>query len=257
MAQLPGLGAATLLMFPVLLLPSTIAVVAQAPISSGAPVTRPKPEPNSTSISRKREATGVVTQSACEGGLRVQLKTDSGTLHLRAAPAANLSAMPKPCASLQGIRVKVQYLPNQDSGSTGTFNLLEVLSSDNKHEPSPSGNEAPHPSQALAESSSSPEGLESRHTVPVLVGEQMTFEGQVTEVVCRDSEMTIEMAVAAGRLILHARDYTRVNYEQDVAFATQDYQACTQLKGKTASITFVAGEHKKFDGEIQRIEVEK
>jgi hypothetical protein len=153
--------------------------------------------------------------------------------------------------------VKVQYLLDENNGSTGVFDSLAVLSSDDRPEASPSGREALHPSEGPAGGSSSPEALESRHAVPVLAGEQATFEGKVTEVACRDSEMTIAMEAASGRLILHARDYTRVSYDQDVAFATQDYQACTQLKGKTASITFVGVEHKSYDGEIQSIEVEK
>jgi hypothetical protein len=257
MAFLPGIRAVKLLVLPVLLLNSSIAMAAQVSGSSSAPVAKPKPEPNSTNINRKREATGVVTQSACVGALHVHLKTDDGTLLLRAAPDADLSAAPKPCESLQGVRVKVHYLPDQKSGTTGTFDSLVILHSGDNRQASPVGNEAPHPNQTPTESSSSPETLESRHAVPVLAGEEMSFEGRVTEVICQGSEMTIAMEVSAGRLILHARDYTRVSYDQDVAFATQDYQACTQLKGKTASITFIAVEHKKIDGEIQSIEVEK
>jgi hypothetical protein len=58
-------------------------------------------------------------------------------------------------------------------------------------------------------------------------------------------------------LTLHARDYKRVNYDQDVAFATRDFEACTQLEGHTASIDYLVVSGRRYDGEIQNIEVEQ
>jgi hypothetical protein len=56
---------------------------------------------------------------------------------------------------------------------------------------------------------------------------------------------------------LHARDYTRVEISEDVPFEAGEFRPCTDLSGKTAKITFVTVDRKKYDGEIQSIEVEK
>jgi hypothetical protein len=56
---------------------------------------------------------------------------------------------------------------------------------------------------------------------------------------------------------LHARDATRVPYEKDVAFDTGEFQACSQLQGHQAKITFVVVHNQKYDGEIQAVEILK
>ncbi|HWY26420.1 MAG TPA: DUF1570 domain-containing protein [Candidatus Angelobacter sp.] len=83
-------------------------------------------------------------------------------------------------------------------------------------------------------------------------------EGSVTKVSCSGNEMIVGITTRDNRnLTLHARDYKRVNYDQDVAFATRDFEACTQLEGHTASIDYLVVSGRRYDGEIQNIEVEQ
>jgi tetratricopeptide (TPR) repeat protein len=83
-------------------------------------------------------------------------------------------------------------------------------------------------------------------------------EGSVTKVTCNGSEMIVRITTRDDReLTLHARDYRRVNYDQDVAFATRDFEACTQLEGHTASIGYRVTRGKGYDGEIENVEVEQ
>jgi tetratricopeptide (TPR) repeat protein len=83
-------------------------------------------------------------------------------------------------------------------------------------------------------------------------------EGSVTKVSCNGNEMIVGITTRDNRnLTLHARDYKRVNYDQDVAFATRDFEACTQLEGHTASIDYLVVSGRRYDGEIQNIEVEQ
>jgi tetratricopeptide (TPR) repeat protein len=85
-----------------------------------------------------------------------------------------------------------------------------------------------------------------------------TAEGSVTRVICTGNEMIVSIMAQGNRqLTLHARDYTRVSYDQDVAFATRDFQPCTLLEGHTASIDYLVVPGRRFDGEIQSVEVEK
>lgn len=83
-------------------------------------------------------------------------------------------------------------------------------------------------------------------------------EGSVTKVSCSGNEMIVGITTRDNHnLTLHARDYKRVNYDQDVAFATRDFEACTQLEGHTASIDYLVVSGRRYDGEIQNIEVEQ
>jgi hypothetical protein len=82
-------------------------------------------------------------------------------------------------------------------------------------------------------------------------------EGNVTHVLCSGNELTLNLDAGERALILHARDATRVQFEQDVAFDAGDFQPCTQLNGRTAKITFVGVHGKTYDGEIQSVEVLK
>jgi len=84
------------------------------------------------------------------------------------------------------------------------------------------------------------------------------MEGKVTDVACTGNELQIKLAVAGGQVVLHARDYARLNYDDDrTAYESGDFPACEQLKGRQASITFVVVEHKPYRGEMQSVEIEK
>ena len=67
----------------------------------------------------------------------------------------------------------------------------------------------------------------------------------------------VEIDAGERALVLHARDATRVQFEQDVAFDAGDFQPCTQLSGRRLKITFVMVDGKDYDGEIQGVEVLK
>lgn len=82
-------------------------------------------------------------------------------------------------------------------------------------------------------------------------------EGKVSDVSCTGVELLLRIEARNGKFRLHARDYTRVDISEDVPFQAGEFQPCTELNGKTALITFVTVERKKYDGEIQGIEVEK
>jgi tetratricopeptide (TPR) repeat protein len=85
-----------------------------------------------------------------------------------------------------------------------------------------------------------------------------TAEGSVTKVICTGNEMIVSITVRGNReLKLHARDYKQVSYDQDVAFATRDFEPCTQLEGHTASIDYLVVSGRRFDGEIENVEVEQ
>jgi len=86
----------------------------------------------------------------------------------------------------------------------------------------------------------------------------MTAEGRVTDVTCTGNEMLVKISAANRPFTLHARNYSRLTYDDDrAAFENRDFPACTQLKGRTASIEFIVVANKPYDGEMQTVEIEK
>ena len=77
------------------------------------------------------------------------------------------------------------------------------------------------------------------------------------QVTCTGNELVLTLDAVDGLFTLHARDATRVPYEKDVAFDNGEFQACSQLEGHQAKITFVAVDGEKYDGEIQAVEILK
>jgi hypothetical protein len=69
--------------------------------------------------------------------------------------------------------------------------------------------------------------------------------------------MRLTLLVRDSEFELHARDYTRVHFEQSVPFDTGEFQPCVQLKGHDATIAYVVTEKENYDGEIQSVEVGK
>ena len=84
-----------------------------------------------------------------------------------------------------------------------------------------------------------------------------TLSGRVTAVACDKSEMRLTLLVRDSEFELHARDYTRVHFDQAVPFDTGEFQPCAQLKDHDATIEYVVTEKEKYDGEIQSVEVGK
>src|SRR6202167_1330238 len=187
-----------------------------------------------------REATGTVTKLSCMNGLKFELDTGAGTLTLHAKPGAQyqikLATRPSgpfnPCTAIQGQRVKVEYQPVGSNGKMGELESLTVLT-------------AGGGARRL--------GVGSSHADPVTT----SAEGNVTQVLCNGHELTLNLDAGDKAFILHARDATRVQFEQDVAFDAGNFEPCTQLRGRQSKITYVVVEGKSYDGEIQGVEVEK
>jgi tetratricopeptide (TPR) repeat protein len=199
-----------------------------------------------------REASGMVTKLSCMNGLRFELDTGAGTLTLRVKPGAQyhikVTTRPSgpfnPCTAIQGQRVKVEYRPVGGDGKAGEVESLTVATvASGEGDGGSAGNS----------------GGERRLSVDGAHAEAVktSAEGEVTQVFCNGHELTLNLDAGDGAYILHARDTTRVRFEQDVAFDAGNFEPCTQLKGRAVKIAFVTVEGKTYDGEIQGVEVLK
>jgi len=210
-------------------------------------------EDDASNAATLREATGTVTKLSCMNGLSFELDTDAGTVTLRVKPGARyqikMTTRPSgpfnPCTAIQGQRVKVEYQPAATGEKTGVVESLTVLTA---------GKGSGGAGGAAANSDGGRRlGVELAHPDAV----KAEAEGNVTQVLCNGSELTLNLDAGDGAYILHSRDATRVPFEQDVAFDAGNFEPCTQLKGREAKIKFVTVEGKTYDGEIQSVEVEK
>jgi tetratricopeptide (TPR) repeat protein len=192
-------------------------------------------------------ATGTVSQVSCVGGLKLQLETAEGTRTFRTQPGTpfritaptRAQANVNPCTSLKGLTVSVQFTPDDTKEMTGTMHKLQILPPGGSPIASPAG--APH---KLAP-------LKGPPTVAT------TSEGTVKAAQCSGRELKITLTVRNVDFNLHARDWTRVEIREDVAFQNGEFDPCKQLQGKDAKVKYVLVEKKSYDGEIQAIEVEK
>jgi tetratricopeptide (TPR) repeat protein len=199
-----------------------------------------------------REAAGVVTKLSCMNGLKFELDTGAGTLTLRVKPGAQYhikvltrpSGPFNPCTAIQGQRVKVEYQPVGSDGKMGEVESLTVATA-----ASGEGGGGSTGNSGAARRLS----VEGAHAEPV----KGSAEGEVTQVLCNGHELTLNLDAGDGAYILHARDTTRVQFQQDVAFDAGNFEPCTQLKGRAVKIAFVTVEGKTYDGEIQGVEVLK
>jgi hypothetical protein len=185
-----------------------------------------------------------VKKASCEnGGPALEIEAESGTflLHSPAMGGVQISMPFKApagfnvCKSLADAKVTVKYEPDSKDMS-GTLVMIDILS--------------------LAENTTMNAPL-VKYRANAIAGETTTAEGKVTDVTCTGHEMQLNILVQGATAALHARDYSRIEVEQEVSFQTGDFNPCTDLKDKNALITFVVIDHKSYTGEIQRIEVEK
>jgi tetratricopeptide (TPR) repeat protein len=84
-----------------------------------------------------------------------------------------------------------------------------------------------------------------------------SVEGDVKEVSCAGKELMMTLTTNDKTIDLHAKDETRVQYEQDVAFDAGVLQPCTQLEGHHVVVMYVSVNGQKYVGEIQSIELMK
>lgn len=208
-------------------------------------------------LDNSREVTGVVTQESCAGGLRLQVVVATELFTFRLQPGAHsaIHMMAKPpqdfdiCKSLKGAQVAVRFIPDDANKNSGAIQQLTILAADL---PPVS---ATVPKQAPASSTT-----KALRIAPGASGAQTvnaTLSGRVTAVACDKSEMRLTLLVRDSQFDLHARDYTRVHFEQSVPFDAGEFQPCAQLKDHDATIEYVVTEKEKYDGEIQSVEVGK
>ncbi len=225
---------------------------ADVPDTGGTPTQTQAVDGNGEKAAPLREATGMVTKLSCMNGLRFELDTGAGMLSLHVKPGAQyhikVTTRPSgpfnPCTAIQGQRVKVEYRPLGSDGKVGEVESLTV---------------AAVGSSEGGGGTAGNSGGERRLSVEGAHAEAVktSAEGEVTQVLCNGHELTLNLDAGDGAYILHARDTTRVRFEQDVAFDAGDFQPCAQLKGRKVKIAFVTVEGKTYDGEIQGVEVLK
>jgi tetratricopeptide (TPR) repeat protein len=119
---------------------------ARAPAGASTDEIEPqhRPQPDSTAkpdsedaagSQKNREVTGIVTQSSCNPAPQLQVTTSTGSYRLYALPGAQfgikMASKPptgfNPCSSFKGLRVTVQYAPDDAKGQSGQIKLVDVL----------------------------------------------------------------------------------------------------------------------------------
>lgn len=83
------------------------------------------------------------------------------------------------------------------------------------------------------------------------------IQGKVKDATCDGKEMTLTLTVRDVDFNLHARDYSRVSFNEGTPFENGKFDPCTQLSGRDAEVHFIMVENKPYDGEIQSIEIQK
>lgn len=201
------------------------------------------------SKNESRSATGTVVQVTCAGGMTIRLETPEGTRTLRTQPGTRLRITSpthaqeniNPCTSLKALRVTVQFIADDAKGRSGALLQLQILAAE----------DSPKPSSLVA----SPTKDTAPKASPADTA-AVTSEGMVKAVRCEGKELHITLAVRDAEFKLHARDYSRVDIQEEVAFQEGNYDPCTKLKGHNAIVNYVLVEKKSYDGEIMAIEVE-
>jgi Tfp pilus assembly protein PilF len=207
-------------------------------------------------LDNSREITGVVMQESCASGLKLQVAVATELFTFRLQPGAHsaihMTAKPSQdfdiCKSLKGTQVAVRFIPDDANKNSGAIQLLTIL---------PAGTS---PSASLSKQSPAASTTRPLRIAPGAGGAQTvsaTLSGRVTAVACDKGEMRLTLLVRESEFELHARDYTRVHFDQAVPFDTGEFQPCAQLKDHDATIEYVVTEKEKYDGEIQSVEVGK
>ncbi|MFY9732108.1 MAG: DUF1570 domain-containing protein [Candidatus Acidiferrales bacterium] len=234
----------------------------QNPASTTPPIpetTAPAPaaqEEPGKQADTSREVTGVVTQESCAGGLKLQVAAGAEVFTFRLQPGAHsairMMAKPAPdfdiCKSLKGTQVAVRFVPDEARKNSGAIQQLTLLAADG-----PATSSIPKSAPAAAAT----KPLRLAPDAGAAQSVSATLSGRVTAVTCDKSEMRLTLLVRDSEFELHARDYTRVHFEQSVPFDTGEFQPCAQLKDHDATIAYVVTEKEKYDGEIQSVEVGK
>jgi len=231
-------------------------------LSPGGPASRSANGDDATNTSRlgpEQHIVGVITQSSCTAGSPViEVQNSSGArvvLHIAPGNALDitLSFDPpsgfSPC-KLTGYRASASFTPDDASEGRGTLTALRVLG--------PSATNADDATAQIDEgkTSSSSDGAPS--SANPTHGSPVEAEGQATDVTCNGNEMFVKVTTDKRQYTLHARNYGDLTYYDDHSGPNgKGFVPCTDLKGRTVSIIFILGEHRRWDGEIQSVEIEK
>jgi Flp pilus assembly protein TadD len=214
-----------------------------------------KNEPAASGASTLAEAAGLITQSHCKGmSQQIDLQTSTTILHLH-GPAngglrMNLSFDPQsgfnPCTSLKGMHASVLYQPDDAGSEGGMMTSLRVFG--------PAGGADSQESSTNEAATTSAKDTGGKTAAAVAT----TVDGQITEATCSGSDMLVKIVAGTRQFTLHARNYARIDYYDDrPGPRSDDFQPCTQLRGHSASVIFSAVEHKRYDGELQSVEIQK
>lgn len=178
-------------------------------------------------------AQGTVSNDRCDGKLMLDLQTEDGVLHLRGTPnnafgiAVDGGVIPRfsPCTSLNGMQVEIRYAPDGDKGDTGVIRFLRVFAAANE---------------------------------PGLPPGTAMVEGMVRSVTCKENDMALALLLPTGKtLLIHASDYTKINYLAGATSSLGDLDPCSELKNRAVKITYTVASGKSFAGEMHTIVVGK
>jgi tetratricopeptide (TPR) repeat protein len=184
---------------------------------------------------------GVASGVTCDNGLKLDVQSDAGVVHLRLLPGANISMLlpdntatgnMSPCAALEGKNVKVRYVSDPNDENRGGLLSLEVVPKEMPSSDEMRGN--------------APQGA----TI-------VTVEGIVAKSSCRGQEMFLTLAVKATSITLHAKDMRQIVFRANSASDRGNIDPCSELKGRMLMVGFTPDQHKDYAGQIQTIVIEK
>lgn len=176
---------------------------------------------------------GIVASVSCEGGLKIDkidVDTAGAILHLRPSPNHPLALtsegkLPEgfnPCTSLKGLTISVRYRLDEHDANSGEIRSLRVLEAEDSAAKLPPGS--------------------------------AMVEGKVADVTCKENDMLLRLSLDGDKfLILHASDYTKINYLAGTSSSMGDMEPCTEMKGRSVRITYAETKQEKFAGEMQTI----
>ncbi len=212
---------------------------------------------------------GTITQATCSAPQSLQLKVllGSATMTVRAARRESVEyqigpGRPlrfDPCRDLQGQQAEVIYRAAKLRTQPG--DLVRVLLLDNPVQVGP----APAPPSITASSkartvtpSAASDGT-SNAAAPLPSGPPGWSEGNVSVAACSGAELHITVDVGGGfSTRLRAANYHRVEFLAAAAATLPDnFQPCTQLRGRTVEVKYVVVTGKPYEGEILSIQIQR
>jgi tetratricopeptide (TPR) repeat protein len=207
-------------------------------------------------------AFGLIAEVTCTGpeAMNVILLSGSSSLPLRAARRSAISyrigigkvAHIDPCKELSGQQAQVIYRAGASKTTPGELVSIEMLDAPVVTEPAPS-RAAGRKASAAKQNAESPGG----DAAAVPAGRSGWSEGKVTGVSCNGAELTMTLSLGGGfSTRLHSSNYHKVAFLAAPGVILPDqFQPCTQLRGRNAEVKYFVAEGKGYNGEIVSIEI--